>query len=128
MRSLTAWRRKGPTASRSLSLAVWSPSGPSWSPTGRRVWSPTADVGGADRPAGQGRAAMETWAGPEPFAATLAAARAGDEDAFAQLWRWAHPPLLRWLRVVAPDGAEDLASEVWVSVIRCLDSFDGGER
>ena len=71
---------------------------------------------------------METWAGPEPFAATLAAARAGDEAAFAGVWRWAHPPLLRWLRVVAPDGAEDVASDVWVSVIRCLDSFDGEER
>jgi RNA polymerase sigma-70 factor (ECF subfamily) len=71
---------------------------------------------------------VETWAGPEPFAATLTAARAGDEHAFARLWRWAHPPLLRWLRVVAPDGAEDIASDVWVSVIRCLDSFDGEER
>ena len=71
---------------------------------------------------------METWAGPEPFAAILAAARAGDEDAFARLWRWAHPALLRWLRVVAPDAAEDVASDVWVSVIRCLGSFDGGER
>jgi RNA polymerase sigma-70 factor (ECF subfamily) len=71
---------------------------------------------------------VDTWAGPEPFACTVAAARAGDEDAFAQLWRWAHPALLRWLRVVAPEGGEDLASEVWVSVIRGLDSFHGGER
>jgi len=71
---------------------------------------------------------VDTWAGPEPFAATLAAARAGDDDAFARLWRWAEPALLRWLRVVTPDGGEDVASEVWMSVIRALDGFEGGER
>lgn len=71
---------------------------------------------------------METWAGPEPFARTVAAASEGDERAFAELWRWAQPSLLRWLRVVAPEGGEDVASEVWLSVIRGLDSFVGSER
>jgi RNA polymerase sigma-70 factor (ECF subfamily) len=55
-------------------------------------------------------------------------ARAGDESAFAVLWRWLHPPLLRWLGVVAPDGGEDVAADVWLSVVRGLDSFDGTER
>jgi len=44
------------------------------------------------------------------------------------LWRWLHPALVRWLGVVAPGGGDDVESEVWISVIRGLDSFDGGER
>ena len=70
---------------------------------------------------------MEAWAGPDSFEEALTNASGGDERAFAALWRWANPSLLRWLRVVAPDGGEDLASEVWVSVVRALDSFQGGE-
>jgi hypothetical protein len=54
---------------------------------------------------------METWAGPEPFAATLAAS-AGDDDTFRTAVAMGPPAFLRWLRVVAPDGAEDLASDV----------------
>jgi RNA polymerase sigma-70 factor (ECF subfamily) len=53
---------------------------------------------------------------------------AGDESAFAVLWRWLHPLLRRWLVVTAPGGVDDVASEVWLSVVRGLDSFDGGER
>lgn len=71
---------------------------------------------------------METWAGPAAFADVLAAARHGNEAAFSELWRWLNPPLLRWLAIVAPTGREDVAAEVWTSVIRGLDSFDGGER
>jgi RNA polymerase sigma-70 factor (ECF subfamily) len=71
--------------------------------------------------------AVEAWAGPDSFEEALTRAASGDERAFSTLWRWANPSLLRWLRVVAPDGGEDLASEVWVSVVRALDSFQGGE-
>jgi hypothetical protein len=45
-------------------------------------------------------------------------AQRGDQSAFADLWRSLHPPLLRWLGVVAPGGVEDVASEVWLSVVR----------
>jgi len=38
-----------------------------------------------------------------------------------------HPALLRYLKVIAPDFAEDVAAETWVSVIRGLDRFRGGE-
>jgi len=71
---------------------------------------------------------VEAWAGPAAFEDLLADARAGDEAAFSLLWRWLHPPLLRWLAIVAPEGSEDVAAEVWISVIRGLDSFNGGER
>jgi RNA polymerase sigma-70 factor (ECF subfamily) len=61
------------------------------------------------------------------FEAALAAARAGDDRAFAVLWRWLHPSLGRWLRVVANDDVEDVESEVWMSVTRGLTSFAGAE-
>jgi RNA polymerase sigma-70 factor, ECF subfamily len=55
--------------------------------------------------------------------------RAADLDgqAFAALWRDAHPPLLRYLRVAAQEHAEDLASEVWLDVARRIKDFRGGE-
>ena len=55
----------------------------------------------------------------------LRTAASGDEGAFAQLWRDAHPPLLRypWLG----DAAEDVASEVWLEVARKLGRFRGSE-
>jgi RNA polymerase sigma-70 factor (ECF subfamily) len=61
------------------------------------------------------------------FPAVLTAAQQGDEDAFSALWRDGNPPLLRYLRVIAPESAEDIAAETWVSVIRALDRFRGGE-
>jgi RNA polymerase sigma-70 factor, ECF subfamily len=62
------------------------------------------------------------------FEALLVAARAGDEQAYAVLWRELQPPLLRYLEVVAPEAAEDLASETWLRVVTGLDRFRGDER
>ena len=62
------------------------------------------------------------------FPGVLRAAASGDEGAFAQLWRDAHPPLLRYLRLVAGDAAEDVASEVWLEVARRLRRFRGSEQ
>jgi len=63
----------------------------------------------------------------EDFAAVLAAAQGGSEDAFAILWRDANPALLRYLRVVASENAEDVAAETWVQVVRGLPRFSGDE-
>jgi RNA polymerase sigma-70 factor (ECF subfamily) len=63
----------------------------------------------------------------EGFPKVLAAAADGDGAAFAILWRDSHPPLLRYLWVAAGDGAEDLASDVWLDVARRLSKFKGGE-
>jgi len=63
----------------------------------------------------------------EDFAAVLAAAQGGSEDAFAVLWRDANPALLRYLRVVASEQAEDVAAETWVQVVRGLSRFAGDE-
>jgi RNA polymerase sigma-70 factor (ECF subfamily) len=61
------------------------------------------------------------------FEESLAAARSGDEAAFAMLWRRWQPPLLRYLRVLAPPVADDLASECWLQVVRGLPRFKGDE-
>lgn len=57
----------------------------------------------------------------------LRAAAEGDETAFARLWRDSHPPLLRYLRVVTGDNADDVAGEVWLEVARGLSRFRGEE-
>lgn len=62
------------------------------------------------------------------FASTLDAARCGDEDAFAALFRDVQPVLLRYLRVAAGPDGEDLASETWVRVARGLERFRGDEE
>jgi RNA polymerase sigma-70 factor, ECF subfamily len=61
------------------------------------------------------------------FDAVLAAALRGDERAFAVIWRDLRPPLLRYLRVVAPAAAEDLDAETWLEVARGLGRFAGDE-
>jgi RNA polymerase sigma-70 factor (ECF subfamily) len=64
--------------------------------------------------------------GPE-FPEVMRAAAGGDEAAFARLWRDSQPPLLRYLRVVTSEAAEDVASEVWLEVSRRLARFRGSE-
>jgi len=55
----------------------------------------------------------------------FARAREGDQHAFATLWRTLQPSLLRYLRVVVGDAADDVASETWLQAARDLASFDG---
>src|SRR5580693_7621190 len=63
----------------------------------------------------------------DDFARVLADAQGGSEDQFAVLWRDANPALLRYLRVLAPENAEDIAAETWVHVVRGLPRFIGDE-
>ncbi len=62
------------------------------------------------------------------FSEVLASAAAGDSSAFADLWRSAHPGLLRYLHVICSDLAEDVASETWLKVLRNVDTFSGDEK
>ena len=62
------------------------------------------------------------------LAVTLVAAQEGDDHALAALWRELQPSLLRYLRAVEPDAADDIASDTWVEVTRRLGRFTGGER
>ena len=61
------------------------------------------------------------------FEGTLRAAKRGNEDAFATIWREFHPGLLRYLKVKAAPDAEDLAADIWHRVIRALPAFEGDE-
>jgi len=62
------------------------------------------------------------------FEARLAEAQGGDEEAFACLFRDVQPALLRYLRVIAPEAADDVAGELWLQVVIGLAGFRGGEE
>jgi RNA polymerase sigma-70 factor (ECF subfamily) len=57
--------------------------------------------------------------------AVVARAKAGDEEAFRTVYRAVQPGLLRYLRVLVGDDAEDVASETWGQIARDLQSFTG---
>lgn len=58
----------------------------------------------------------------------LERARTGDEVGFLELWRQLQPRLLRFLRALNCDDADDIASETWMAVVRDLPKFSGGEE
>ncbi len=85
----------------------------------RRTAGPAADVTSPD---------TRDVPGHDPVVALLPAVLDGDEEAFAQVWRHLHPPLLRYLRVREGDVAEDVAAETWLQVVRDLPRFSGDAR
>src|SRR5258708_17715364 len=60
------------------------------------------------------------------FAAVLARAQGRDEEAFTRLFRDVQPALLRYLRVTAPQAAEEVAAQTWPDVVAGLAGFHGG--
>jgi RNA polymerase sigma-70 factor, ECF subfamily len=63
---------------------------------------------------------------PAPDLSVLVeAVRAGNEEAFRALYRAVQPGLLRYLRVLVGDEAEDVASEAWLQIVRDLGTFRG---
>jgi RNA polymerase sigma-70 factor (ECF subfamily) len=58
----------------------------------------------------------------------LARARSGDEAAFMELWRQLQPRLLRYLRILNCEEADDVASETWLQVVRDLPTFRGSDE
>lgn len=74
---------------------------------------------------------MVTWTddlGQPDLERALARAQSGDEAGFLELWRQLQPRLLRFLRVLNCDDADDVASETWLQVVRDLPRFSGGEE
>ena len=65
---------------------------------------------------------------PDEFGDLLRLAKKGDADAFATLWRTFQPGLLRYLRVIAGQAADDIAADTWLQVIRKLTTFEGNDR
>jgi RNA polymerase sigma-70 factor (ECF subfamily) len=57
--------------------------------------------------------------------AAVRAAQAGDERAFRLVYMQVHPGLLRYVRVLVGDDAEDVTSEAWLHVVRDLHTFRG---
>ena len=65
----------------------------------------------------------------DEFAAALTAAQSGSEAALTLLWRNANPALLRYLRVIAPDAAEDKADwGAWLFTTARRRALDGTRR
>ncbi|BEL09225.1 RNA polymerase sigma factor [Actinoplanes sichuanensis] len=62
---------------------------------------------------------------PEGLDAVVQAAQRGDEEAFRLLYRTQQPALLRYLRVLVAEDAEDVASEAWLQIARDLRKFSG---
>ncbi|SDH22172.1 RNA polymerase sigma factor [Pseudonocardia oroxyli] len=57
--------------------------------------------------------------------AALAAARAGDEEAFVALYRDLQPRLIRYATALVGADAEDVTGETWLHVARDLRRFTG---
>jgi RNA polymerase sigma-70 factor, ECF subfamily len=63
--------------------------------------------------------------GDDALVGALAGARRGDGEAFRVLYRDTQPRLLRYLRALVGEDAEDVASETWLHIARDLHSFAG---
>jgi RNA polymerase sigma factor (sigma-70 family) len=61
------------------------------------------------------------------FAGALAAARTGADWAWAEIYRDLAPAVLGYFRAHRAVDAEDLTSEVFVSMVRNIGSFEGDE-
>ena len=69
------------------------------------------------------KAGGASWSGDLDGA--LRAAGNGDEDAFRLLYREIQPRLLRYVRTLVGEEAEDVTSEAWLHIARDIASFDG---
>ncbi|GAA3198881.1 RNA polymerase sigma factor [Actinocorallia longicatena] len=61
----------------------------------------------------------------EELAEHILRAQKGDEGSFSVLYTRTQPRVLRYLRLLVGDDAEDVASEVWLQVARDLRGFSG---
>ncbi len=61
------------------------------------------------------------------FAEVLAAARDGEDWAWAELYRELAPELLRFLNALGASDAEDCLGETFISMVRQLPGFEGDE-
>ena len=88
---------------------------------------------GAEGAGRQGRKSAgsegRTRIGDAALTRALAAAKEGDEAAFAAVYQWVHPGLLGYVRGIVGDESEDVASEAWLQIARDLHRFtgDGGD-
>src|SRR5487761_292717 len=77
------------------------------------------------RDSGAAAAAPRSRAPLADLADTVRRAQDGDEDAFRVLYRDIHPRILRYLRAIVGNDADDVASETWLHIARGLTAFEG---
>jgi RNA polymerase sigma-70 factor (ECF subfamily) len=70
-------------------------------------------------------AATRAAADKPDLSVAVEAAQGGDEQAFRVLYRDMQPRLLRYLRAMVGEDAEDVASEAWLHIARDLPGFSG---
>ncbi|HXS61782.1 MAG TPA: RNA polymerase sigma factor [Streptosporangiaceae bacterium] len=63
----------------------------------------------------------------DEFSELVTRAQRGDSEAFRALYRDTQPRILRYLRALVADDAEDIASETWLNVARDLHAFHGDD-
>ncbi|MFC5186602.1 RNA polymerase sigma factor [Actinomadura harenae] len=61
-----------------------------------------------------------------PLDRAVEAAREGDEAAFRLLYRDVQPRLLRYVRGMVGEDADDVTSEAWLQIARDVRTFEGG--
>lgn len=61
----------------------------------------------------------------DALAAAVGRAQLGDPVAFTEVYRTVHPLLMRYLRGIVGQDAEDVASEAWLQITRDLGTFAG---
>jgi RNA polymerase sigma-70 factor, ECF subfamily len=64
-------------------------------------------------------------AAESPLGEALRSAQNGDEAGFRMVYRELQPRLVRYLRVIVGDDADDVASEAWLQISRGLTTFHG---
>jgi RNA polymerase sigma-70 factor, ECF subfamily len=70
---------------------------------------------------------MTVLESPPALDTAIERAQKGDEEAFRVIYRAVQPGLLRYLRTLVGEDAEDVASEAWSQIARDLPSFKGDE-
>ena len=61
----------------------------------------------------------------EYLSSIVCQAQQGDEEAFRVLYRAVQPRILRYLRILVGQDADDVASEAWLQIARDMTSFHG---
>ncbi|MFI9617184.1 RNA polymerase sigma factor [Streptomyces sp. NPDC052023] len=61
----------------------------------------------------------------EELGEAVTRAQSGDEAAFSRAYQLVQPPLLRYLRGMVAEDAEDVASDAWLEIARDLSRFRG---
>jgi RNA polymerase sigma-70 factor, ECF subfamily len=70
---------------------------------------------------------MTVMESPPALDTAIERAQKGDEEAFRVIYRAVQPGLLRYLRSLVGEDAEDVASEAWSQIARDLPGFKGDE-